>query len=104
MQQDSFLKEWNRRAGFVAAVAIINPIILTAYCLFWHRGLAPFEFWLIGMGVTFCICLTAGAFMLFVILTDRRKRFRALRKAQMWEGVMPYDAAKAKAEKAAEAG
>jgi hypothetical protein len=106
MQDKSFIKEWNERAGFVAVIAILNPIILTAYVMFWHRGSGSLDFWLVGMGLTFIVCLCAGAFMLMVILTDRRKRGKAMRKQQMWEDVLPYDAAKARAEKAraAEAG
>jgi hypothetical protein len=88
----------------VAAIAVINPMILTAYVLFWHARGGGFEFWLIGMGLTFIVCLIAGSFMLLVILTDRRKRARDLRKKKMWEDVLPYNAARAKADKAAEAG
>jgi hypothetical protein len=107
MSDKSFLKEWNERAGFVAAIAIINPIVLTIYVMFWHRGAGALEFWLVGLGLTFIVCLISGSFMLLVILSDRRKRAKALRKQQMWEDVLPYDAARAKARKeqsAAEAG
>jgi hypothetical protein len=104
MQNPTFIQEWNQRAGFVAAIGVINPVILTAYVLFWHSGGPGFEFWLIGMGLTFMVCLIAGAFMLMVIVADRRTRAHELRKKTMWEGVMPYNAAKAKADKAAEAG
>jgi hypothetical protein len=103
MQEKSFLKEWNERAGFVAVIAILNPLILTAYVMFQHRGSGALEFWLVGLGLTFIVCLAAGAFMLFVILTDRRKRGHAARKQQMWEDVLPYDAGRARAEKAAKA-
>jgi L-asparagine transporter-like permease len=99
MQDKSFIKEWNERAGFVAAIAVINPLILTAYVMFWHRGAGALEFWLVGLGLTFIVCLIAGSFMLMVILTDRRKREKTMRKQQMWEGVMPYDAAREKAKK-----
>jgi hypothetical protein len=104
VQNPSFFQEWNDRAGFVAAIAVINPMILTAYVLFWHSGGPGFEFWLVGMGLTFMVCVIAGCFMLMVIVTDRRTRARELRKKLMWEGVMPYNPAKAKAEKAVEAG
>jgi hypothetical protein len=104
MQELSFVREWNQRAGFVGAIAIINPVILTAYVFFYYRGASMLEFWLIGMGLTFLVCLVAGAFMLMVILADRRKRAKVWRKKQMWEDVLPYNAAKARAEKAAEAG
>ncbi len=106
MLEKSFLKEWNERAGFVAAIAVINPVILTAYVLYWHRGGGALEFWLIGLGLTFIVCMAAGSFMLLVILTDRRKRAHALRKQEMWDGVMPYDAARERArrERASEAG
>ncbi len=104
MQNPSFVQEWNQRAGFVAAIAVINPLILTAYVLFWHPRGGGFEFWLIGMGLTFIVCLISGSFMLLVIIADRRKRARELRKKVMWEGVLPYDARRAKAEKASEAG
>jgi L-asparagine transporter-like permease len=107
MPEKSFIKEWNERAGFVAVVAVLNPIILTLYVMFQHRGAGALEFWLVGMGLTFVVCLVAGGFMLLVILTDRRKRARTMRKQQMWDEVLPYDAAKARAEKAqraAEAG
>jgi L-asparagine transporter-like permease len=104
VQNPSFVQEWNQRAGFVAAIAVINPMILTAYVLFWHSRGGGFEFWLIGMGLTFIVCLISGSFMLLVILADRRKRARDLRNKMMWEGVLPYNAAKAKADKAAEAG
>ncbi len=104
MQNPSFGSEWNDRAGFVAAIAVINPVILTAYVLFWHERGGGFEFWLIGMGLTFIVCLIAGSFMLLVIVTDRRKRARDIRKKMMWEGVLPYNAAKARAEKSVEAG
>jgi L-asparagine transporter-like permease len=107
MSDKPFLKEWNERAGFVAIIAILNPLILTAYVMLQHRGPGALEFWLVGMGLTFIVCLIAGSFMLMVILTDRRKRGRALRKQQMWEDVLPYDAARARADKAkaaAEAG
>jgi uncharacterized membrane protein len=106
MQDKSFIKEWNERAGFVGAIAVINPIVLTAYVLFAHRG-AALEFWLVGLGLTFIVCLIAGSFMLMVIVTDRRKRAKALRKQAMWEDVLPHDARRAKAGKdkaAAEAG
>ena len=104
MNNPTFIQEWNQRAGFVAAIAVINPMILTGYVLFWHSGGPGFEFWLVGMGLTFMVCLIAGSFMLLVIVADRRTRARELRKKVMWEGVMPYNAAKAKADKAAEAG
>jgi Na+/H+ antiporter NhaC len=104
MQDLSFGREWNERAGFVAAIAVINPIILTAYVLFWHRGVGAFEFWLVGLGLTFIVCLIAGSFMLLVILTDRRKRARVMRKQAMWEDVLPYDPRKSKAAKSSEAG
>jgi hypothetical protein len=104
MQDLPFIREWNQRAGFVGAIAIINPVILTAYVLFYHAGKSGLEFWLIGMGLTFIVCLVAGAFMLMVILADRRRRAKERRKKQMWEDVLPYNPARAKAEKAAEAG
>jgi hypothetical protein len=104
VQNPTFFQEWNHRAGFVAAIAVINPIILTAYVMFWHTGGPGFEFWLVGMGLTFMVCVIAGSFMLMVIVSDRRARARELRKKVMWEGVMPYNAAKAKADKAAEPG
>jgi hypothetical protein len=103
MQEKSFLKEWNERAGFVAVIAVLNPIILTAYVMFQHRGAGALEFWLVGMGLTLMLCLIAGSFMLMVILTDRRKRGRAARKQQMWEDVLPYNVVKERAEKAAKA-
>jgi hypothetical protein len=89
MDEKSFLKEWNERAGFVAAIAVINPIILTLYILFWHRGSNGLEFWLVGMGLTFIVCFGAGAFMLLVILADRRKRAKKRRHAEMWADVLP---------------
>jgi hypothetical protein len=106
MPETSFLKEWNERAGFVGAIAVINPIIVTAYVMFWHRGTGGLEFWLIGLGLTFIVCVAAGSFMLLVILTDRRKRAHRQRKQEMWDGVMPYDAVRerAKREAAAEGG
>jgi hypothetical protein len=104
MDSPTFGQEWNHRAGFVAAIAVINPIILTGYVLFWHSGGPGFEFWLVGMGLTFMVCVIAGSFMLMVIVSDRRTRARELRKKAMWEGVMPYNPAKAKADKTAEAG
>jgi hypothetical protein len=91
MSELSFGKEWNKRAGFVAAIAVINPLIISIYVMFVHRGGGALEFWLVGLGLTFIVCLTAGSFMLMVILTDRRKRARALRKQAMWEDVLPYD-------------
>lgn len=107
MDDKSFIKEWNERAGFVAAIALINPIILTIYVMFWHRGGGAFEFWLVGLGLTFMVCVIAGSFMLMVILSDRRKRAKLFRKNQMWEGVLPYDARREKAKRdqaASEAG
>lgn len=107
MLDKPFIKEWNERAGFVAAIAVINPIILTAYVLFWHRGSGSLEFWLVGLGLTFIVCLVAGSFMLLVIVSDRRKRAKLLRKQRMWEDVLPFNAAREKANKdkaAAEAG
>jgi Na+/H+ antiporter NhaC len=95
MTDMSFGKEWNDRAGFVAVIAVVNPIILTVYSLIWHRG-AAFEFWLIGMALTFAVCLIAGSFMLLVIITDRNKRFREAAKSQMWADALPYDPAKSK--------
>jgi hypothetical protein len=103
MQGKSFLREWNERAGFITGIAVINPIVLTAYVMFWHRGSGALEFWLVGMGLTLFVCCGAGAFMLMVILTDRRKRARDARKQQMWEDVLPYDPAKARAARAAKA-
>ncbi len=103
MQDKRFLREWNERAGFVAAIAIINPLILTAYVMFWHRGGGAFEFWLVGMGLTLMVCIIAGAFMLAVILADRRRRARDFRRQQMWADAMPYDQARARAAKAAKA-
>jgi L-asparagine transporter-like permease len=91
-----FIAEWNERAGFVAGIAIINPIIVTAYVLIWHRGAGGLEFWLIGLGLTFIVCMIAGSFMLLVILADRRKRHAAIRRQRMWEGALPYDPAKAR--------
>ncbi len=102
--EKSFLQEWNERAGFVAAIAVINPVLLTAYVMFWHRGGGAFEFWLVGLGLTFLVCLAAGSFMLLVITADRRRRGREQRKQQMWADVMPYDATKARAEKASKPG
>jgi hypothetical protein len=99
LQGISFIKEWNERAGFVAAIAVINPLILTAYVMFWHRGSGALEFWLVGLGLTFIVCLVAGSFMLMVILTDRRKREKRMRKDRMWEDVLPYDAARERAKK-----
>lgn len=96
MLEKSFIKEWNERAGFVAAIATINPVILTAYVMFYHKGAGALEFWLVGMGLTFIVCLLAGSFMLTVIVSDRRKRERAERKLRMWDEVMPYDASKAR--------
>jgi hypothetical protein len=104
MSDKSFLKEWNERAGFVGAIAVINPIILTIYIMFWHRGGGALEFWLVGMGLTFIVCFCAATFMLLVISADRRRRAKLKRRKDMWEDVLPYDAARAKAEKAAEAG
>jgi hypothetical protein len=103
MQEKSFRKEWGERAGFIAGIALINPLVVTAYVMFWHRGTGGLEFWLVGLGLTLIVCLTAGSFMLMVILTDRRKRARVQRKEQMWKDALPYDAAKARAEKAARA-
>jgi hypothetical protein len=100
VQQKPFIKEWNERAGFVGVIAVINPIIVTAYVIFWHRGGGGFEFWLVGLGLTFLVCITAGSFMLMVILSDRRKRARKLRNMAMWADAMPYDPAKAKTDKA----
>ena len=102
MQELSFIREWNQRAGFVAAIAVINPLILTAYVLFYYKGNGPVEFWLVGLGLTLLVCLIAGSFMLMVILADRRRRAHERRKQLMWEGVLPYDAVKEKARKAAE--
>jgi hypothetical protein len=104
MKTQTFFQEFKERAGFVFAIAVINPLILTTYIMFWHKGSGALEFWLVGMGLTVLVCTAAGLFMTMVIATDRRRRFKALRRKDMWEGVMPYDAAKAKAEKAAEAG
>jgi hypothetical protein len=101
MQDKSFLKEWNERAGFVAGIAALNPIILTIYVMFQHRGPGALEFWLVGMGLTVFVCLIAGAFMLLVILNDRRRRQSAARREKMWADAMPYDAAKARAERRA---
>jgi uncharacterized membrane protein len=100
MAAKSFLKEWNERAGFVAAIAVINPVVLTTYVMVWHRGGGALEFWLVGMGLTFIVCFIAASFMLMVILSDRRKREHERRKQQMWKDAMPYDAAKARAAKA----
>jgi hypothetical protein len=97
MQDKSFIAEWNERAGFVAGIAIINPLIVTVYVLMFHRGGGALEFWLIGLGLTFIVCMIAGSFMLLVILADRRRRDAALRKQRMWEDALPYDPAKAKA-------
>jgi L-asparagine transporter-like permease len=97
MQPKSFLKEWNERAGFVAAIAVINPIILTSYVMIWHRGGGALEFWLVGIGLTSIVCFIAASFMLMVILSDRRKRERDQRRQVMWKDAMPYDAAKARA-------
>jgi ABC-type Fe3+-siderophore transport system permease subunit len=104
MKHPSFFQEFRERAGFVFAIAAINPVILTVYIMFWHRGVGALEFWLVGMGLTFLVCLASGLFMILVISADRRRRFKELRRKDMWEGVMPYDARKAKVEKAAEAG
>jgi hypothetical protein len=103
MRDKSFLKEWNERAGFILGIALINPLIVTAYVMFWHSGAGAFEFWLVGLGLTIVVCLISGSFMLLVILTDRRKRAQAVRRQQMWQDALPYDAAKARAERAAKA-
>jgi hypothetical protein len=100
----SFLAEFRERAGFVPAIAVINPIILTAYILFWHRGGGALEFWLVGMGLTFLVCAAAGLFMTLVITADRRRRFKAMRRQDMWEGVMPYKPARSKGGEPAERG
>jgi hypothetical protein len=100
----SFLAEFRARAGFVPAIAVINPVILTAYILFWHRGGGALEFWFVGMGLTFLVCTTAGLFMTLVITADRRRRSKAMRHKDMWEGVMPYKPARSKGGAPAERG
>jgi hypothetical protein len=72
--------------------------------MFWHVGRGGLEFWLVGMGLTFIVCLIAGSFMFLVVMAERRRRFKAMRKNQMWEDVLPYDPRKAKAGNPAEAG
>jgi hypothetical protein len=102
MQEISFGREWNQRAGFVAAIAVIYPVILTAYVMFYYKGNGLIEFWLVGMGLTLLVCLVVGSYMLIVILIDRRRRAEKRRRLRMWEKVLPYDAAKARARKADE--
>lgn len=90
MQELSFIREWNERAGFVAAIAMINPILITAHVLFYYKGPVPFDFWLIGIGLTMLVCLIVGLTMFIVILLDRKRRAEKRRKQLMWENVMPY--------------
>ncbi len=100
----SFWRELRTRAGFVGVIAITNPLLLTAYVLYGRTGAGAFDFWLIGMGLTLLVCMISSLFMLMVVFAERRRRFAAERKEAMWADVMPYDAAKAKAQKAAKAG
>jgi hypothetical protein len=99
MNKVSLWSEYRERAGFVIAIGAINPVILTAYCLFWHTGSGAFDFWLVGICMTLAVCVVAGSFMLMVVMAERRRRFKTERKDKMWSDVMPYDPVKAKAEK-----
>jgi hypothetical protein len=101
MQNVSFWNEYRERAGFVTAIGAINPVILTAYCLFWYTGSGAFDFWIVGIGMTVAVCTVAGLFMLMVVSAERRRRFKTARKDKMWSDVMPYDPVKARAEKEA---
>ena len=102
MREISFIREWNQRASFVAAIAIVNTLVITAHVLLYYQGLDPFRFWLIGIGLTGLLCVSTGLFMLTKILLDRRRRSQARERLRMWQGVLPYDPAKAAAEKAGE--
>ena len=99
MGKVSLWSEYRERAGFVIAIAAINPVILTAYCLFWYTGRGALDFWMVGIGMTLAVCFVAGTFMLMVVMAERRRRFKIDRKNRMYSDVLPYDPVKAKAEK-----
>jgi hypothetical protein len=100
----TLFREFRSRAGFVGVIAVTNPLLLTAYVLYGRPGVGALDFWLIGMALTVLVCAISSVFMLLVVIAERRRRFAAERKAAMWADVMPYDANKAKATKAAKAG
>jgi hypothetical protein len=77
MNSPTFFDEFKQRAGFVGAIALSNPVILSFYVLISRSGPGALEFWAAGMVLIALTCIVSLIAVAMVVRAERRKRFRA---------------------------
>ena len=79
----AFWYEFRRRADALILLALISPPVLLLYALTTDAPRPAFEIWLIGLGVTFLLCLTY-AFVIY-LSTNRaiRRGVRFVRREKL---------------------
>jgi hypothetical protein len=95
--KQSFGSEFSARASFITGLAVVNPLLLTVYVMFYREGSGGAEFWAIGTGITFVLCAIAAIIVYFQVLSDRKDRFRREAEAAKWRKIMPTDSPTAEA-------
>jgi ABC-type nickel/cobalt efflux system permease component RcnA len=97
MAKQSFKSEFASRAAFITGLAIVNPLLLTVYVLFYREGSGGAEFWAIGTAITLALCAIAAIIVYFQVLSDRKQRFKREAEAAKWRKIMPADGSAAEA-------
>jgi hypothetical protein len=92
MAKQSFKSEFASRAAFISGLAIVNPLLLTVYVMFYREGSGGAEFWAIGTGITLVLCAIGAIVVYFQVLADRKKRFKREAEAAKWRKIMPTEA------------
>ncbi len=97
MARQSFRAEFAARTSFITGLAVVNPLLLTVYVLFYREAGGGAEFWAIGTGMTLVLCAGAALIVYFQVLSDRKQRFRREAEAAKWRKIMPVDGTSAEA-------
>ena len=80
----AFWLEYRRRADPVIWLAFLNPPLLGLHVLTTQTARPALEVWLLGLGVTFLVCLFGAVAIYFATILAIRRGVQHVTREKMW--------------------